>query len=128
MNPKHPPGPSMTLGNMRELGVHRLIALRRQPTPPPATARIVASSACARIAARRFRSLDQLILKGASTSRPSGEWNMMTSDVVANGVVVGRMLKAVGAVLDVDARVRSPRGSHADARVCCDAGGASKGC
>jgi hypothetical protein len=25
-NPKHPPGPPMTLGNTRELGVHRLIA------------------------------------------------------------------------------------------------------
>jgi hypothetical protein len=24
MNPKHPPGPPMTLGNMRELGVHHL--------------------------------------------------------------------------------------------------------
>jgi hypothetical protein len=26
MNPRHPPGPAMTLGNMRELGVQRLIA------------------------------------------------------------------------------------------------------
>ena len=26
MNPKQPPGPPMTLGNMRELGVARLIA------------------------------------------------------------------------------------------------------
>ena len=26
MAPKHPPGPAMTLGNMRELGVKRLIA------------------------------------------------------------------------------------------------------
>ena len=26
MNPKHPPGPPMTLGNMRELGVQQLIA------------------------------------------------------------------------------------------------------
>ena len=26
MNPKHPPGPPMTLGNMPELGVHHLIA------------------------------------------------------------------------------------------------------
>jgi hypothetical protein len=25
MNPKHPPGPPMTLGNMRDLGVKRLI-------------------------------------------------------------------------------------------------------
>jgi hypothetical protein len=27
MKPKHPPGPPMTLGNMRELGVRRLVAL-----------------------------------------------------------------------------------------------------
>ena len=26
MNPKHPPGPPMTLGNMRALGVQRLVA------------------------------------------------------------------------------------------------------
>jgi hypothetical protein len=26
MKPKHPPSPPMTLGNMRELGVHNLIA------------------------------------------------------------------------------------------------------
>jgi hypothetical protein len=26
VNPKHPAGPAMTLGNMRELGVARLIA------------------------------------------------------------------------------------------------------
>ena len=26
MKPKHPPGPPMTLGNMRELGVHGLVA------------------------------------------------------------------------------------------------------
>ena len=26
MNPKHPPGPPMTLGNMRGLGVQRLVA------------------------------------------------------------------------------------------------------
>jgi len=25
MKPKHPPGPQMTLGNMRELGVQRLV-------------------------------------------------------------------------------------------------------
>ena len=25
MNPKHPPGPAMTLGNMRQMGVQRLL-------------------------------------------------------------------------------------------------------
>jgi hypothetical protein len=29
MNPKHPAGPPMTLGNMRELGVRNLIAFCR---------------------------------------------------------------------------------------------------
>ena len=31
MNPKHPSGPSMTLGNMRELGLHRLIGVPESP-------------------------------------------------------------------------------------------------
>ena len=53
-----------------------------------------------------------LILKRAATSRPSGEWNDDDFNVLADGVVVGRIMKAaavpVGAVLDVDARVRPP--------------------
>src|SRR5690348_9323910 len=36
---------------------------------------------------------DYLILKRASASRPSGEWNDDDFDVVANGKVVGRILK-----------------------------------
>jgi hypothetical protein len=35
-----------------------------------------------------------LILKRASTSRPSGEWNDDDFDVLADGVVVGRIFKA----------------------------------
>jgi hypothetical protein len=35
----------------------------------------------------------QLTLKRASTSRPSGEWN----DVLADGVVVGRIMKVYAA-------------------------------
>ena len=35
-----------------------------------------------------------LILKRASTSRPSGEWNDDDFDVLANGVVIGRIMKA----------------------------------
>jgi len=34
-----------------------------------------------------------LILKGASTSRPSGEWNDDDYDVLADGAVVGRIMK-----------------------------------
>jgi hypothetical protein len=35
-----------------------------------------------------------LILKGASASRPSGEWNDDDYDVLAEGLVVGRIFKA----------------------------------
>jgi hypothetical protein len=37
---------------------------------------------------------DYLILKRASASRPSGEWNDDDFDVLANGEVVGRIFKA----------------------------------
>jgi len=36
---------------------------------------------------------DYLILKPASASRPSGEWNDDDFDVLANGEVVGRIFK-----------------------------------
>ena len=37
---------------------------------------------------------DYLILKRASTSRSSGEWDDDDYDVLADGVVVGRIMKA----------------------------------
>ena len=37
---------------------------------------------------------DYLVLKRASTSRSSGEWGDDDYDVVADGAVVGRILKA----------------------------------
>jgi hypothetical protein len=37
---------------------------------------------------------DYLILKRASASRPSGEWNDDDYDVLADGAVVGRIFKA----------------------------------
>jgi hypothetical protein len=37
---------------------------------------------------------DYLILKRASASRPSGEWNENDFDVIADGFVVGRIFKA----------------------------------
>jgi hypothetical protein len=40
---------------------------------------------------------DYLILKRASASRPSGEWNDDDFDVLADGVVVGRIMKAAAA-------------------------------
>jgi hypothetical protein len=38
-----------------------------------------------------------LILKRASASRPSGEWDDDDYDVLADGVVVGRIMKAAAA-------------------------------
>ncbi len=38
--------------------------------------------------------MDQLILNRASASRPSGEWNHDDYDVLADGVVVGRIFNA----------------------------------
>jgi hypothetical protein len=39
----------------------------------------------------------QLILKRASASRPSGEWSDDDYDVLADNVVVGRIMKAAAA-------------------------------
>jgi len=39
----------------------------------------------------------QLTLKRAATSRPSGEWNDDDYDVLADGVVVGRIMDAAAA-------------------------------
>jgi hypothetical protein len=41
--------------------------------------------------------LSQLILKRASASRPSGEWSDDDYDVIADGVVVGRIMRAAAA-------------------------------
>ena len=40
---------------------------------------------------------DYLVLKRASASRSSGEWNDDDYDVLADGVVVGRILKSAAA-------------------------------
>jgi len=41
--------------------------------------------------------LSSLLLKRASPSRPSGEWNDDGFDVLAHGAVVGRIMKAAAA-------------------------------
>jgi hypothetical protein len=41
--------------------------------------------------------MDYLVLKGASASRSSGEWSDDDYDVLAGGVVVGRILKSAAA-------------------------------
>jgi hypothetical protein len=43
---------------------------------------------------RRMGPVSHLLLKRAATSRPSGNWNEDDYDVLADGVVVGRIFKA----------------------------------
>ena len=40
---------------------------------------------------------DYLVLKRASASRQSGEWNEDDFDVLADGIVVGRLFKSLAA-------------------------------
>jgi len=42
----------------------------------------------------RFNPMPSLILKRASASRSSGEWSDVDYDVLADGVVVGRIFNA----------------------------------
>jgi hypothetical protein len=54
---------------------------------------------------------DYLILKRASASRPSGEWDDDDYDVLADGVVVGRIMDSCRAgrpAVDVDAGSWAP--------------------
>ena len=51
----------------------------------------------ARQMAMAMNSGGQLILKRASASRPSGEWNDDDFDVLADGLVVGRIMNAAAA-------------------------------
>jgi hypothetical protein len=42
-------------------------------------------------------STSHLILKRATASRPSGEWSDNDHDVLADGIVIGRVMKAAAA-------------------------------
>jgi hypothetical protein len=55
--------------------------------------------------------MGQLILKRASASRPSGEWNDDDFDVLADGIVVGRIFKANAA--PVGSPIRQAGRGHA---------------
>jgi hypothetical protein len=63
-----------------------------------------------------------LILKRASASRPSGEWNDDDFDVLADGAVVGRIFKG-----HASPRLRRAREPHADAWLRSDARGRDGG-
>ena len=72
-------------------------------------------------------SSQQLILKRASTSRPSGKWNEDDYDVLAGDVVVGRIMKAiappVGFAVVLDACLRLSQRPQANPRICGDTRG-----
>jgi hypothetical protein len=75
--------------------------------------------------------VSSLILKRASASRSSGEWSDDDYDVLADGVVVGRIMKAAAkppdAILAVDAGLRAARGPHPDTRLRGDTRGGDGG-
>ncbi len=60
----------------------------------------------------RKHTMTGLLLKRASASRPSGEWNEDDFDVLEEGAVVGRIFKAnaapVGSPMDVGADHAAP--------------------
>jgi hypothetical protein len=57
---------------------------------------------------------DYLILKRASTSRPSGQWNEDDFDVLADGVVVGRIVKVHAAPVGTPRMWTLAFGHHED--------------
>jgi hypothetical protein len=57
---------------------------------------------------------DYLLLKRASASRPSGEWNDDDYDVLADGKVVGRILKVNATPLMQWMWTLEPFGHHED--------------
>jgi hypothetical protein len=59
---------------------------------------------------------DYLVLKRASASRPSGDWNDDKFDVLADGVVVGRTLKVHEAPVGSPWMWRLALGQHEDRR------------
>jgi hypothetical protein len=73
----------------------------------------------------------ELILKRASASRPSGEWNDDDYDVLADGVVVGRIFNAaaspVGTPWMWTLALGASREPHADASLRRDARGGHGG-
>ena len=56
----------------------------------------------------------QLILKSASKSRSSGEWNEDDYDVVADGLVVGRIMKAAAVPVETSWMWTLGYGYHKD--------------
>src|SRR5262245_52636745 len=59
---------------------------------------------------------ERLILKHASASRPSGEWNDDDYDVLADGVVVGRIMRSAARQSDSHGYGRWPMATTKTAR------------
>jgi hypothetical protein len=57
---------------------------------------------------------DYLTLKRASASRPSGDWNDDDFDVLADGVVVGRIMKAAAVPVGMSWMCTLAFGHHED--------------
>jgi len=74
---------------------------------------------------------DYLILKRASASRTSGQWKEDDFDVLAGGVVVGRIMKAAASPVDAPwlwtLAFGHQRGSNTDPRLCRHARGRDGG-
>jgi hypothetical protein len=62
---------------------------------------------------------DYLVLKRASASRPSGEWSDDDYDVLAEGVVVGRIMKAAAAPVGTPWLWTLAYGHHGDRSPIC---------
>ena len=58
--------------------------------------------------------MTQLVLKRASASRSSGEWSDDDYDVLADGVVVGRIMKAAAKPADASWLWTLAYGQHED--------------
>jgi hypothetical protein len=58
--------------------------------------------------------MGQLILKRASASRPTGQWNEEDYDVLADGVVVGRLFKVNAAPVGMPWMWTLALGHHED--------------
>ena len=57
---------------------------------------------------------DYLILKRASASRLSGEWNDYDYDVLVDGIVVGRIMKSIAAPVETPWMWTLAHGHHED--------------
>jgi hypothetical protein len=85
----------MTTG--RGMVITRAAAARRACRARHATCPTPTTRRDSRLASNATMMTEHLILKRAAASRSSGEWSEDEYDVLADGVVVGRIMKAAAA-------------------------------